>query len=64
MNGMLGLAEIMERYSGGMTSAVQRVGPLPPGSYQVRAFAADGRSTERTVAVAGQAEEAVRLRLK
>ena len=64
MNGMLGLAEIMERYSGGMTSAVQRVGPLPPGSYQVRAFAADGRSTERTVAVAGQAEETVRLRLK
>jgi hypothetical protein len=64
MNGMLGLAEIMERYGGGVGSSVQRVGPLPPGSYRVRAFAEDGRSTERPVTLSGKAERKVRLRLK
>ena len=42
VNGMLGLTEIMERYSGGLDNTVQRVGPLPPGSYKVRAVAEDG----------------------
>lgn len=64
MNGMLNLTEIMERASGGLGSAVQRVGPLPPGRYEVRAFADDGRSTERAVTLKGKPERKVRLRLK
>ena len=51
--GMLGLTELMERYSGGLGNAVQRVGPLPPGKYEVRAFAEDGRSTKRSVSICG-----------
>ena len=64
MNGMLGLAEIMERYSGGIGSTEQRVGPLPPGKYRVQAVAEDGRSTERPVTLSGQDERKVRLRLR
>jgi len=64
MNGMLGLAKIMERYSGGLNNTVQQVGPLPPGSYKVRAVAEDGRSTVRPVNLTGQAERKVKLRLK
>jgi len=64
MNGMLGLTEIMERYSGGLGGAVQRVGPLPPGSYKVRAFAEDGRRAERPVDLSGKPERKVKLRFK
>jgi hypothetical protein len=64
MNGMLGMAEIMERYSGGLGSTVQRVGPLPPGSYKVRAFAEDGRSTEKRITLEGRPERKAKLWLK
>lgn len=64
MNGMLGLPEVIERYSGGLGSSVQRVGPLPPGSYRVRAFAEDGRSAERKVSLTGKPERKVKVRLK
>jgi hypothetical protein len=64
MNGMLSLAELMERYSGGLGEAVQRVGPLPPGTYEVRAMAEDGRSAQRPVNLTGQSERKVKLRLK
>ena len=64
MNGMLGLAQIMERYNGGLGSAVQRVGPLPPGTYRVQAIAEDGRSAERPVTLSGKAERKVKLRLR
>jgi carboxypeptidase family protein len=64
MNGMLGLAELMERYAGGLGDAVQRVGPLPAGTYEVRAIAEDGRSAQRPVSLTGQAERKVKLRLK
>ena len=47
-----------------MGSAVQRVGPLPPGSYSVRAFTEDGRSTERDVSLSGRPERKVKLRLR
>ena len=57
-------SEILERYTGGLGSAVQRVGPLPPGTYEVRAFSADGRSTKRSVKLDGRAERKVRLRLE
>lgn len=52
-NGMLGLAELVECYSGGLGEAVQRVGPLPAGTYQVRASAEDGRSAHREVSLTG-----------
>ncbi len=64
LNGMLGLTEIMERYSGGLDSTAQRIGPLPPGSYKVRAVAEDGRSTQRPVRLKGQEERKLKLRLK
>jgi hypothetical protein len=64
MNGMMSLAELMERYSGGLGEAVQRVGPLPPGTYDVRAIAEDGRTAQREVSLTGQSERKLKLRLK
>jgi len=64
MNGMLSLNELMERYSGGLGDAVQRVGPLSAGTYQVRAIAEDGRTAERPVTLDGQTERKLKLRLK
>jgi hypothetical protein len=43
---------------------VQRVGPLPPGSYEVRAIAEDGRSAQRPLELTGQPERKLKLRLK
>jgi hypothetical protein len=54
----------MQRYSGGLGDAVQRVGPLPPGNYTVRATAEDGRSVERPLNLTGQAERKLKLRLQ
>jgi hypothetical protein len=54
----------MERYSGGLGEAVQRVGPLSAGTYQVRAIAEDGRTAERPATLNGQAERKLKLRLK
>ena len=42
----------------------QRVGPLPPGSYTVRAVTTDGREARRSVSLTGQDARKVRLRLK
>jgi hypothetical protein len=64
LNGMMSLAELMQRYTGGLGEAVQRVGPLPPGTYEVRAMAEDGRSAGRSVSVSGQPERKLKLRLK
>jgi len=64
MNGMMGLAELMQRYSGGLGEAVQRVGPLSPGTYEVRAIAEDGRTAQRPVSLTGQPERKLKLRLK
>ncbi len=64
MNGMLGMAEIMERYSGGLGNAVQRVGPLPPGRYVVQAFAEDERTSERKITLKGEPERKAKLWLR
>jgi len=64
MNGMLGLAEIMARYSDGAGSSVQRVGPLPPGSYKVLAFAEDGRTASRRIKLTGKPERKAKLWLR
>lgn len=63
MSGMRALSDIMEQYNGGLGALEQRIGPLPPGSYTVRAIAADGRSTKKSVTLSGQDERRLRLRL-
>ncbi len=64
VNGMLSLQELMGRISSGFDGKEQRVGPLPPGLYQVRAFAEDGRSATRRARLTGKAEKKLKLRLK
>lgn len=64
VNGMLSITELVRRMAGGADPSVQRVGPLPPGTYQVRATAEDGRSTSRSVTLNGQEERSLKLRLK
>lgn len=64
VNGMLSITELVRRMSGGADASVQRVGPLPPGTYEVRAIAEDGRSTSRSVTLNGQEERSLKLRLK
>lgn len=64
VNGMLSISELMARVSGGVDGKVQRVGPLPPGAYQVRAFAEDGRSASRRARLGGKPEKNLKLRLK
>jgi protocatechuate 3,4-dioxygenase beta subunit len=64
MSGMLSLTELMQRINGGLDDKVQRVGPLAPGTYEVRAFAEDGRSTSKKVTLSGQPERKLNLRLK
>ncbi|MBI1382511.1 MAG: hypothetical protein GC161_15645 [Planctomycetaceae bacterium] len=64
VNGMLSITELVRRMTGGSDPSVQRVGPLPPGTYEVRAVAEDGRSTTRSVTLNGQEERSLKLRLK
>jgi hypothetical protein len=64
VNGMRALEDIMETFQNGVGNLEQSVGPLPPGSYSVRALASDGRSTKRSVTLSGQDERKLRLRLK
>ena len=54
----------MEQYNGGLGGTEKKVGPLAPGTYVVRAVAADGRSTKKTVTLGGQEKRKLRLRLK
>jgi len=64
MNGMLAIKDIMEKYTSGVGSLEQNVGPLPPGIYTVRASTEDGRSTRKSVTLSGQESRKLRLRLK
>jgi hypothetical protein len=60
---MLGLAEIMKMFSeGNFNPNQQRVGPLPPGKYTVRATIADGKSLTKPVTLSGQAERTLSIR--
>jgi uncharacterized GH25 family protein len=63
VSGMLALGEIMALLESGLSGKEQRVGPLPPGQYTVRAVHADGRTKERKVSVTGAGERRVRLAL-
>lgn len=64
MNGMLAIQDIMEKYTSGVGSLEQNVGPLPPGTYTIRASTEDGRSTRKTITLSGQEQRKLRLRLK
>ncbi|MFT5285521.1 MAG: protocatechuate 3,4-dioxygenase beta subunit [Planctomycetota bacterium] len=64
MNGMLSLDDLMAKFSSGVGVLEQEVGPLPPGTYAVRAVTDDGRSTKKTVTLSGQEKRKLRLRLK
>jgi len=64
MNGMLAIQNIMEKYSSGVGSLQQNVGPLPPGIYSIQARTEDGRSTRKTLTLSGQEKRKLRLRLK
>ncbi|QDV08629.1 Nickel uptake substrate-specific transmembrane region [Planctomycetes bacterium Poly30] len=64
VNGMLSLNELMARISGGVDGKEQRVGPLPPGTYEVSCVAEDGRTATRRVRLTGKPEKKLRLRLE
>lgn len=64
VNGMLSISALMARVSSGVDGKVQRIGPLPPGAYQVRAIAEDGRSASRRARLGGKPEKKLKLRLK
>jgi len=49
----------------GTNSTRQRVGPLPPGPYTVRAFAVDGAMAEKEIRISGnESEQSVTLKVK
>ena len=50
--------------SGGWTPGSETYGPLPPGSYTVRAVAEDGRETKRKVKLTGRPERKLTVRLR
>jgi hypothetical protein len=63
VGGMLGLSEIMKMFSEGtFDPSQQRIGPLPPGKYTVRATIADGKSLTKPVTLSGQAERTLSIR--
>ena len=65
VNGMFSAASLETLVTEGFSSKESRVGPLAPGTYELRAVAADGKDTRKSVSVkAGQSERRVRLRLK
>jgi protocatechuate 3,4-dioxygenase beta subunit len=63
-NGLMSMDAILSAFGEGYTSTEQRIGPLAPGRYLVRAVAADGRESVKPVFVDGQQERKVKLRLK
>ncbi len=62
MNGMIGWGEITASFTEGFSYDVQRIGPLPPGTYQVSAVLPDGRKVARPVVLDGQPERKLKLR--
>lgn len=64
VGGMLTMGAMQATFNQGVSSREQRVGPLPPGRYTVRATAPDGRSDDKRLSLRGrETEKAVRLKL-
>lgn len=60
--GLMSAQDMMERFSrGGPGSNEQKIGPLVPGKYRVRATTTDGKSMESSVTLTGQAERKMTL---
>ncbi len=65
VNGMYSLADLMAAQGSGLDMALERIGPLPPGTYKVTARTADGRSASKPVSLSpGQGERKLKLRVK
>ena len=65
VGGMMSIQAMQSIFNEGASSREQRVGPLPPGRYTVRATTPEGESQERRVSLRGrETEKAVKLRLK
>lgn len=64
MNGMLAYADLVGGLGEGFSTKEQRVGPLPPGRYEILAVADDGRTTRKPVTLSGQPERWIKVRLK
>jgi hypothetical protein len=64
VGGMIALSEIMKMFSeGGFSSTEQKVGPLPPGKYRVRATLPDGKTIMKPVTLNGQAERKLSIHI-
>ncbi len=64
VNGLWSLADLMAAFSSGaFSSDEQRIGPLSPGRYRVKAVSEDGRTANKPVTVRSQTERKVNLRL-
>jgi uncharacterized GH25 family protein len=61
---MLSLESITDLLSNGYQSGETRVGPVPPGRYQVVATAPDGTTASKSVQLSGKTERRLRLRLR
>ena len=65
VGGMMTIQAMQSAFNEGASTREQRVGPLPPGRYTVRATTPDGTSKERRVSLRGrETEKTVKLRLK
>lgn len=64
VQGLLGLTEMSRVMGEGLDPRLQRVGPLPPASYEVTAVGPDGSKASRSVTLAGQPERRLKLRLR
>jgi hypothetical protein len=64
INGLWSLSDLMEAFgSGTFSSDEQRIGPVAPGKYRIKATAPDGRKANKPVTVRSQTERKVNLRL-
>ena len=65
VGGMFALSDIMKMFSegDGMSTKEQRIGPVPPGKYKVKATLSDGRTSTKMVTLSGQPERKLTIRL-
>lgn len=65
VSGLVTLESIQAAFTGGTSSRERRIGPLPPGRYEVRGTTLDGRSADRKVTLRGKGgDKTVNLRLR
>ena len=62
--GMRSFLQLAEAFGQGFSSTSQRIGPVPPGRYDVEVLTSDGRRGRKPVNVSGQLERKVKVRLR